>query len=132
MASTFKFELVSPEKLLVSGDAEQVVLQGTDGDMTVFAGHAPVISTLRPGLLDVELAGAKTRFFIKGGFTEIGPERVTVLAQKAIDVADLTGSRISHEVELAEAELAEAKDDDARHFAQTAIDQLKGFTSKAA
>ena len=67
MAGTFKFELVSPERVLLSEDAEQVVVPGADGDFGVLVGHAPLVSTLRPGMLEVLLPGKKRRVFVKGG-----------------------------------------------------------------
>ena len=76
MAQTFTFELVSPEKVLLAGEAEQVLLPGSEGDMTVLPGHAPLISTLRPGVVDVVLGGSKARVFVHG--TDYG-ETNTVL-----------------------------------------------------
>ena len=89
MAGTFKFELVSPERVLMTRDAEQVLLPGAEGDMTILPGHAPVISTLRPGVLDISLSGSKSRVFVKSGFAEVEPDRVTVLAETAYDLAEL-------------------------------------------
>ena len=129
MASTFKFELVSPEKVLMSGDASEVLLPGAEGDMTILPGHAPVISTLRPGVLDVVLGGTKARVFVKSGFAEVDPDRVTVLAEKAWDLAEFDAARISSELAGAETELAEAADDDARFLANEAVavlGRLKG------
>ncbi len=125
MASTFKFELVSPERVLMSGDAEQVLLPGAEGDMTILAGHAPVISTLRAGVLDIVLTGSKTsRMFVKSGFAEVSPDRVTVLADRAYDMADFGAERIAAELAAAEGELAAAADDDARFFANEAVSVL--------
>jgi len=126
MASTFKFELVSPERILLSEEAEQVVLPGSEGDFAVLAGHAPVISTLRPGVLDVTLPGAtKQRIFVTGGFAEVLPEGLTVLAQHATDVAEMSADRIAGDLEAAEAELASAKDDEGRRMAAALVDELK-------
>lgn len=132
MATTFKFELVSPERVLMSGDAEQVLLPGAEGDMTILPGHAPVVSTLRPGILDIVLSGSKSRVFVKSGFAEVNPERVTILAESAFDLADLDGGRVASELATAEAELADAKDDDARFLASeavSALQRLKGGSS---
>jgi F-type H+-transporting ATPase subunit epsilon len=127
MAGTFKFELVSPECILLSENADQVVVPGADGDFAVLVGHAPLVSTLRPGMLDVDLPNAKRRVFVKGGFAEVEPDRLTVLGERALDVDELTGSRLTGEIEAAEAELAAAKDDHARMRAQAAIDQLRAL-----
>lgn len=125
MAGTFKFELVSPERILMSEDVEQVVLPGGDGDFAVLVGHSPLISTLRPGVLDVTSARGRKLLFVKGGFAEVEPERLTVLAEKAYDVADLTGDTLARELAAAEAELAAAKDDAAQQRAWTLVDRLK-------
>ncbi|WP_295557582.1 F0F1 ATP synthase subunit epsilon [uncultured Hyphomicrobium sp.] len=124
MAQTFTFELVSPEKVVLSGEAEQVLLPGSEGDMTVLPGHAPLISTLRPGVVDVVLGGAKSRVFVRQAFAQVDPERVTVLAEKAYDVAELTGATLAAELSKAEGDLAAAKDDEARRVAHQAIDSL--------
>jgi F-type H+-transporting ATPase subunit epsilon len=128
MSGTFKFELVSPEKVLMSGDAEQVMLPGIEGEMTILPGHAPVISVLRPGVIDVALSGAKSRIYVKSGFAEVEPDRVTVLAEMAVDLADFDQGRIALELAAAETALADAKDDTARMLAQGAVDQLKSLT----
>ncbi len=132
MAGTFKFELVSPERVLLSVDAEQVMVPGVDGDFTVFPGHAPLISTLRPGLLEVLTGSGKKQIFVKTGFADVNAASVTVLAETAFDLAGISAAQIADEVAKAEADLAAAKDDDARTLAQTAIDRLRSLGSKAA
>ena len=132
MAGTFKFELVSPERILLSVDADQVVVPGADGDFAVLAGHAPVISTLRPGILDVTAGGTRKRMFVKSGFAEADPTRLTVLAQKAYDVEDMPSAVVAGELSAAEAELAAAKDDEAKAMADTLVAELKRLAAKAA
>ncbi|MBN9281402.1 MAG: F0F1 ATP synthase subunit epsilon [Hyphomicrobium denitrificans] len=132
MAGTFKFELVSPERVLLSIDADQVVVPGSDGEFAVLAGHAPVIATLRPGVLDVTAGGSKRRLFVKSGFAEVDPSRLTVLAEKAYDVEELSASAIAEELKSAEAELAAAKDDNAKRMADTLVNELKRLSVKAA
>jgi F-type H+-transporting ATPase subunit epsilon len=132
MAGTFKFELVSPERVLLSIDADQVVVPGSDGEFAVLAGHAPVIATLRPGVLDVTAGGSKRRLFVKSGFAEVDPSRLTVLAEKAYDVEELSASAIAEELKSAEAELAAAKDDNAKRMADTLVNELKRLSAKAA
>ncbi len=128
MAGTFKFELVSPERVLMSADAEQVMLPALEGDMTVFPQHAPVVVTLRPGVLDIALTGSKSRIFVHSGFAEIVPDRVTVLAEKAFDMADVDPAHIATELNAAEAELAAATEDDAVFMASRAVEQLRLLT----
>ena len=130
MAATFKFELVSPERVLLSGDAEQVLVPGADGDFTVLAGHAPVISIVRPGLIDARLAGGKTaRIYIKGGFAEVRPDHLTILAERAIDVSSLDAPALARELAAAEEQLASAKDDESRFTASNAVASLKRLSA---
>jgi F-type H+-transporting ATPase subunit epsilon len=126
MADTFTFELVSPEQLLISEDVESVLVPGSEGDFQVLPNHAPVLSTLRPGLLDVVLPGGKERrIFVRGGFAEVGPDCLTVLAQNAIDSADLNKSVLAQEIKDAEEDVNDAKDDQSRDKAQDILDRLK-------
>lgn len=132
MAGTFKFELVSPESILLSVDAEQVVVPGADGYFAVLPGHAPVISTLRPGVIDVTAPGVKKRLFVKSGFAEVDPAHLTVLAQKAYDVDEMTSAVIADELRIAEEELAQARDDGAKTMADALVSELKRLSAKAA
>ena len=85
----FAFELVSPEKLLFSGDVEEVVIPGTEGDFAVLKDHAPVISALRPGVLSYKDAkGDKQTLFVRGGFVEVSPAKIVVLAEEAIPLSE--------------------------------------------
>lgn len=124
---TFKFELVSPERILVSEDVDQVVVPGEEGDFTVLTGHAPFVSTLRPGVLDVTGPGGRKRLLVKGGFAEVDPARLTILAERAYDVAEFEPAQIASELATAEIELAGAKDDEARLRAYTLVEQLKAL-----
>ncbi len=132
MPSTFKFELVSPERVLLSGDASEAILPGSEGDFTVLVGHAPFISTLRPGIIEVVIGGLKRRVFVKSGFADVDPERATVLAEKAVLVEELDAGRLADEMAAAEAEIGEAKDDAARSAAEAALDSLRRLQGKAA
>jgi F-type H+-transporting ATPase subunit epsilon len=127
MAQTFTFELVSPEKVLLAGEAEQVQLPGAEGDMTILPGHSPLISTLRPGVIDVVLAGGRSRIYVRQAFAQVEPDRLTVLAEKAQDVAELSGAAIADELAAAEAELALANTDEQRLIANQAIATLSGL-----
>jgi F-type H+-transporting ATPase subunit epsilon len=125
MADPFNFELVSPERLLVSGDVEQVLVPGAEGDMTVFAKHAPVLTTLRPGLLDIGFPGGKSqRFFIRGGFAEVNPAGLIVLAETAIDLDELKAEQLAQAIKDAEEDVADLSDD-AKDRAQTKLDHLR-------
>jgi F-type H+-transporting ATPase subunit epsilon len=126
MADTFRFELVTPERMALSEDVAQVVVPGVEGEFTVLPGHAPVISALRPGVIEVALpeAGGKTRIFVKGGFAEVDADHLTVLAERAIPVEALDAAG---ELETAEAELAAAGDDASRLAAASAVESLKAL-----
>ena len=129
MAGTFKFELVSPERILVSAEVSEVMVPGGDGDFTVFAGHAPVISMLRPGIMIAKLAdGTQTRTYIHGGFCEVSPDSLTVLAEKADDTAKMSDATIAAHRAAAEAILSDDDaDDDRRYVAHTAITHLNSL-----
>jgi F-type H+-transporting ATPase subunit epsilon len=124
MAGTFHFELVSPEKVLLSEAVDQVVLPGADGDFAVLAGHAPLISTLRPGIMDITSGGKQRRIFVKAGFVEVDPARLTVLAERAQDVSELN---VTAELEAARVDLAAATDDAGRARAESALTALRGL-----
>jgi F-type H+-transporting ATPase subunit epsilon len=128
MAGTFKFELVTPERMVLSQDASQVVVPGVEGAFTVLPGHAPVISALRPGVVDATLEeGRHVRVFVKGGFAEVDPSRLTVLAERALDVEAMSAGTIAQELQAAEADLAAATADADRLHAAAAVDQLKAL-----
>lgn len=126
--ATFTFELVTPERVLMSGPVEQVLVPGADGDFTVFAGHTPVISTLRPGVIEAKAADGKVmRIYVRGGFCEVAPDSLIVLAEKATNADGMSADAVSNELKAAEADLAAAADDDARWAANTAIERLKSI-----
>ncbi|RTL68921.1 MAG: F0F1 ATP synthase subunit epsilon [Hyphomicrobiales bacterium] len=128
MAGTFKFELVTPERMAVSEDATEVIVPGAEGEFTVLAGHSPVVSTLRPGILNATLASSKkVRLFVKDGFAECDTGHLTILAERAIDVEALTGSALAAEIQRSEAELAAATDDAARFAASSALAELRAL-----
>jgi F-type H+-transporting ATPase subunit epsilon len=121
----FSFELVAPERVLYSGSVNSVVVPGTEGEMTVLAGHSPVMTTLRPGIVTVaEEKGAK-RLFVRGGFADITPDGLTILAEQAIPVEELNADRIAQEMKNAEEDLADAKTDEAKRLASEKLGQLR-------
>jgi F-type H+-transporting ATPase subunit epsilon len=124
------FELVSPERLLFSGDVAEVDIPGTEGDMGILPGHAPVLSTLRPGVVTVtKEGGAKERIFVRGGFAEVNPQGLTVLAEVAVPVAELNAERLAQEVKDAQEDVSDAQDDEARRRAQENLDHLQALQS---
>lgn len=124
------FELVSPERLLFSGEVAEVDIPGTDGDMGILPGHAPVLSTLRPGVIVVtKEGGQKERIFVRGGFAEVNPQGLTVLAEVAVPVAELHADLLAQQVKNAEEDVADAQDDETRRRAQENLDHLKALQS---
>jgi F-type H+-transporting ATPase subunit epsilon len=122
------FELVSPARLLFSGEVTSVTLPGTEGDMGILAGHAPVLSTLRPGVVVVTKEGGSTdRIFVRGGFAEVNNAGLTLLAETAIPLAELDSGAIAQQVKDAEEDLADAADDEAKRKAQENLDHLKAI-----
>jgi F-type H+-transporting ATPase subunit epsilon len=109
MANTMQFDLVSPEKLLSSQQVEAVLIPGADGDMMAMPGHAPVITSLRPGILRVQTAAGSEEYVVTGGFAEIG-ESVSVLAEKAVLSAELTQEGLEALVEEAKAAYGKAQE----------------------
>ena len=128
MAGTFKFELVSPERVLLSVDAEQVELPGAEGDFTVLPGHAPVIAALRPGTIHARTKDDKKGIFVKSGFAEVGPDKLVVLAEKAFISDEVDVRQIEEELKTTEAALAAGtKDDEARRHLGIAIEQMRAI-----
>ncbi|PWC54898.1 F0F1 ATP synthase subunit epsilon [Azospirillum sp. TSO22-1] len=112
MADKVEFELVSPEKLLTSQPVDMVVVPGTEGDFGVLAGHAPMISTVRPGVIDVyEGDRIIDRVFVAGGFAEVTETRCTVLAEQALPLADIDRGKVEQEVKDLSEDLDDAKSD---------------------
>ena len=126
MAEAFKFELVSPERLLVSDMVEAVTIPATEGEMTVMAKHAPVMTTVKPGVVTVKQAsGGETRFVVFGGFADIVPEGCTLLAESAVAVADLDREELARRIQDAKEDVADAKDDESRTKAEELLSQLQ-------
>ena len=120
------FDLVSPERLLISADVDQVDVPGSEGDFGVFAGHAPVMTTLRPGVLAIVNGGkAAEKFFVRGGFAEVTLQGLTVLAEEAMPLAELDGPTLDQRIKNAEEDVADAKDAAVRDRAQTTLNQLR-------
>ncbi|WP_448950372.1 F0F1 ATP synthase subunit epsilon [Labrys neptuniae] len=125
--ASFQFELVTPEKLLFSGPVESVVVPGSEGDFEVLAQHAPVMSTIRPGVIVVKetASGSPKRLFVRAGFADVNPQGLTILAEQAIAVEELTADKLQSEVKAAEAELGAADGDAAKASADLKLGQLK-------
>jgi len=126
MAEKLKFELISPEKVVMSEQVDMVSVPGTEGEFGVFAGHAPVMTGIRPGMVDV-IVDDKTnrRIFVRGGFAEITAQGLTILSEEAIPIEELNRDMMGQQIKNAEEDLTDAKDDDARQKAQETLDHLR-------
>ena len=125
MASKITFDLVSPERLLLSKAVDMVTIPGTEGYMGVMAGHAPVVSTLRAGMIDMLDDGVDSRFFIRGGFAEIAAHKITVLAEEAIPMTEMDLSVLDQRIKDAQDDEIAAKTDEERQKAAQLVDDLK-------
>jgi F-type H+-transporting ATPase subunit epsilon len=123
--ATFHFDLVAPEKMLFSGEVEQVDVPGTEGYFGVLAGHAPLVSTLRPGILTVFAAGSRQDIVVRGGFAEVNPEGLTVLADWAVAPEDLDRARLAADIKDLEEDAADAPDPALRDKLAQKVDQLR-------
>jgi F-type H+-transporting ATPase subunit epsilon len=122
--ATFHFELTSPERLVFSGEVEHVVVPGFEGEFGVLADHAPLISLLRPGILKV-LGPEQRQFMVRGGFAEVNPKGLTVLADFAVPVEDLDREVLAGQIKDLEEDVADAAEGPARDRAAQRLDQLK-------
>lgn len=124
--AAFHFELVSPEKLLFSGDVESVVAPGADGQFTVLKDHAPVMTTLRSGVVRVaDRDGKVDKLFVRGGFADVSAAGFTILAEQAIPLAEVDVAKVEADVKDAREDLADAKTEEARHAAADKLAQLQ-------
>ena len=125
--ATFQFDLVSPEKLLFSGPVDQVDVPGSEGDFGVLPGHAPLMTTLRPGILVLHREGGALKVVVNGGFAEVNPDGLTVLADLAVPVEDFDKAVLAGEIKDTEQAIADAKDGATRDKHARRLEQLKAL-----
>ena len=130
--ATFQFNLVSPEKLLFNGQVEQVDVPGAEGDLGVLAGHAPFVTTLRPGILTIFREGGTLRVAVSGGFAEVSDAGLTVLADVAVPVEDVNRDAFAGFVKEAEDAAAAAPEGPLRDKANLRAAQLKDLQATLA
>jgi F-type H+-transporting ATPase subunit epsilon len=123
----FQFDLVSPEKLLFSGEVDQVDVPGSEGDFGVLAGHAPLVTTIRPGVLVMFRDGGELRVVVNGGFAEVGPSGLTVLADMAVPLEEFDRDVLAGEIKDTEEDVADTTDDWKRDKLARRLEQLKGL-----
>ena len=125
MADKLAFELVSPEKLLMSAEVDMVVVPGTEGDFGVLPGHVPVVSTLRPGVIEVSDDAGAAQIFVRGGFAEVTPAGLTILAEDTLNLAELDAAELDQRIRNASEDVADAPDEITRAAAQAVLDNLQ-------
>jgi F-type H+-transporting ATPase subunit epsilon len=122
---TFHFELVSPDKVLFNGSAQAVLVPGAEGDFQVLSEHAPVMTSMRPGVVGIDDAeGKHRRVFVRGGFADVSKDGLILLAETAIPFEDLNADTLGQEIKNAEEDLADATEDQKR-LAQEKLDRLR-------
>jgi F-type H+-transporting ATPase subunit epsilon len=125
--ATFHFELASPERLVFSGEVDQVDVPGSEGDFGVLAGHAPLVTMLRPGIMTVYAGGQKQQIVVLGGFAETGPNGLTVLADTASSLEDLDRAVLAAQIEASEARLKELEQGSELDREIARLDHLKAL-----
>ncbi|MCX8293148.1 F0F1 ATP synthase subunit epsilon [Phyllobacterium sp. 0TCS1.6A] len=125
MAEAFKFELVSPERLLLSAQVSEVVIPGTEGYMTVLAHHAPLMATVKPGVVSVTTADGKPdNYVVFGGFVDITPDGCTLLAESAVHVTDIKADELQRRIQDAREDFEDATTREAKARAEDLLGQL--------
>ncbi len=119
------FEFVSPERVLFSGDVDQVDLPGVEGDMGILAEHAPLVTPLRPGIITIFNAGARESIVVIVGIAEVSPAGLTVLADKATPRDDFDTAMLAAEIKDAEEDVADTSDEAQRDRLARRLEQLK-------
>ncbi|MES0883230.1 F0F1 ATP synthase subunit epsilon [Roseibium sp. SCP14] len=126
MAELFQFELVSPERQLLSEQVAEVVVPGTEGEFGVLKNHSPFMSTIKPGILKVRNGGGSwDEYFVRGGFADVASGGLTVLAEQAVPVKEISKEQLDQAIKNAEEDVADAKDDDTKQKAEMTLSQLK-------
>ncbi|MDP3258240.1 MAG: F0F1 ATP synthase subunit epsilon [Bosea sp. (in: a-proteobacteria)] len=126
--ATFKFELVSPERILFSGDVVSVIVPSVEGEMTVLAGHAPLVATLKAGIVFVQTTGSNGKeFFVNGGLVEINAASTTILAEQGRFLEDVNAAVLDQEILSAETRLTGSQDEDEKKRLHDILVQLREF-----
>jgi len=124
MADTLQFELVAPERLIYSDQVELVVVPGAEGEFGVLPGHAPLISSIRTGIIEIydyPAIKSKAKFFVAGGFAEVTPERCTVLSSEAVPIGEIDRDEVRQRLEQAELDLRDAQGEAEKAKAEAAV-----------
>lgn len=131
MAEKFQFALVTPERELENSQAEMVIAPGTEGDFSVLAGHAPFMSTIRPGAVEVHHDGEIRKIFIRGGFADVTPSGLTLLATKALRAGEIETSKLRDRLKAAQQSLENAETPSEKEGAQDIIDFCEAILAES-
>ena len=131
MAEGLKIEIVSPERLVLSEVVTSVTVPGTEGYFTVMDDHAPFMTTLRPGFITVNRGGQDEIFFVKGGFADVSPEGLTILAERSVPLNEFDHGDLQAQIKAAEAELAAAATPEEKSYAQEVVSALLNLAIEA-
>ena len=131
MAEGLKIEIVSPERLLVSQTVDSVTVPGTEGYFTVMADHAPFMTTLRSGFITVTTDNKAEIFFVRGGFADVSPTGLTILAEESVPFSEFDHSDLQAQIKAAEEELARADTPDDKSYAQQFVSGLLNLALEA-
>ena len=132
MAEGLKIEIVSPERLVLSEVVTSVTVPGTEGYFTVMDDHAPFMTTLRPGFITVNgLGGQDAIYFVKGGFADVSPEGLTILAEQSSPFSEFDHADLAAQIKAAEAELATAATPEDKSYAQEIVSALLNLAIEA-
>jgi len=126
------FEFVSPERVLFSGDADQVDLPGAEGDLGILADHAPLVTALRPGIVTIFREGRREPFVVVGGFAEVGPSGLTILADRATPRESFDLTQLATDIRDAQEDVADATDQALRDKLSRRLEQLKALQAALA
>lgn len=132
MADKLSFALVSPERELFNGEVDHVVVPGSEGAFGVLPNHAPVMSVIKPGALVIYNDGGERRIFVNGGFADVTPDGLTVLAEEAIDLADINAADLEQQHKNAGEDVRDANSDAKRDAAQRALDRIEAIKAAMA
>jgi F-type H+-transporting ATPase subunit epsilon len=127
MAEKLNFDLVAPEARVFQGEVDMVVVPGSEGDFGVLAGHAPFMSTIRSGAIAIHDGAEIRRTFIHGGFAEVTPEGLTILAEEAIDLNEVDPADVERQLTEAREDLGQARDDDETREAQNRVEKFEAL-----
>lgn len=132
MAEKLTFSLVSPDRELFHGDVDHVVVPGAEGEFGVLPRHAPFMAVVKPGRLRILADGTERRIFVNGGFADVTPQGLTVLAEDAVDLAELDPAKVAQDLKDAQEDLSDAKDEAQRAAAEKRLARLSSLQAALA